>query len=590
MRKVIRLLQSGPANFSTLLPTLILLLTIFSFSADAGQLTFAWNPSTGTNIDGYRVFSRTANQSFDYNNPEWEGTGTTCTIVVPDDIGFYFVVRAYDTNGTQSGDSNELYNPGAINQCPIADAGPDQTVNASANVILNGANSTDPDDGVSSYNWSQISGPLVVLDNPTNEVTTFTAPDAGPAGTSMTFLLMVSDYSGLTSQDSCIVNVAAGNTPPVADAGQDQTVSEGSLVTLNGSNSNDTDGNIDSYFWTQVSGLPVVLSNPEAVTTTFTAPDVGSNGTALTFRLTVTDSMGIASQDTINVNITWNNTPPVADAGMDKDVNAGDTVTLDGSRSTDADDGIAAYQWTQTLGTPVDIIDPTGVQTSFTAPDIEGNSSSLEFQLTVTDKGGLRSDDSCKINISGVGDTFLIDALAAQNGTISPAGSTLVTSGSDQSFTIRPFDNYHIADVLVDGVSAGPVGTYTFNNVTAGHTIAAVFEENISYQPPSAQAGQDQFVKKGDTVFLDGSGSFDPDGVFLRYRWTQVDGIPVTLSNCEIVRPSFTAPTFEGKKATVTFRLTVTDSDGLKSSDDCTVEISKSSGGGPLRIIGLKYR
>ncbi|MBW2631825.1 MAG: choice-of-anchor D domain-containing protein, partial [Deltaproteobacteria bacterium] len=41
------------------------------------------------------------------------------------------------------------------------------------------------------------------------------------------------------------------------------------------------------------------------------------------------------------------NQPPVADAGSNQTVNEGDTVTLDGSSSSDIDDGIASYQWSQ---------------------------------------------------------------------------------------------------------------------------------------------------------------------------------------------------------------------------------------------------
>lgn len=52
------------------------------------------------------------------------------------------------------------------------------------------------------------------------------------------------------------------NTPPTADAGPDQSVKEGVSVTLDGSNSDDGDDGIISYFWEQVSGsLAVVISD-----------------------------------------------------------------------------------------------------------------------------------------------------------------------------------------------------------------------------------------------------------------------------------------------------------------------------------------
>jgi len=74
--------------------------------------------------------------------------------------------------------------------------------------------------------------------------------------------------------------------------------------------------------------------------------------------------------------------------------------------------------------------------------------------------------------------TYGISAAAGSNGSVSPAGNTTVASGSSQSFTILPNSGYSIADVTVDGVSHGPITSYTFSDVTAAHTIAATFAIN----------------------------------------------------------------------------------------------------------------
>jgi hypothetical protein len=68
---------------------------------------------------------------------------------------------------------------------------------------------------------------------------------------------------------------------------------------------------------------------------------------------------------------------------------------------------------------------------------------------------------------------YAITATAGANGTISPSVS--VKHGSYSVFTITPKTGYHVADILVDGISVGAVTTFTFNNVTANHTIAASF-------------------------------------------------------------------------------------------------------------------
>lgn len=72
--------------------------------------------------------------------------------------------------------------------------------------------------------------------------------------------------------------------------------------------------------------------------------------------------------------------------------------------------------------------------------------------------------------------TNTITALAGTNGSISPNGITTVNCGIDQTYTITPNSGYVVDDVLVDGVSVGPVTSYTFTNVTAAHSISATFK------------------------------------------------------------------------------------------------------------------
>jgi uncharacterized repeat protein (TIGR02543 family) len=72
-------------------------------------------------------------------------------------------------------------------------------------------------------------------------------------------------------------------------------------------------------------------------------------------------------------------------------------------------------------------------------------------------------------------DSYTITASAGSNGSIAPLGAVIVNYGAKQAFTITPDPNYHVADVLVDGTSAGALKSYTFTDVTANHTISATF-------------------------------------------------------------------------------------------------------------------
>ena len=71
--------------------------------------------------------------------------------------------------------------------------------------------------------------------------------------------------------------------------------------------------------------------------------------------------------------------------------------------------------------------------------------------------------------------TYTITAIAGTGGTISPPGNAIVVPGLNQVYTLSPNVGYVIGDVKVDNVSQGAIGTYTFTNVQANHSIEAVF-------------------------------------------------------------------------------------------------------------------
>ena len=81
------------------------------------------------------------------------------------------------------------------------------------------------------------------------------------------------------------------------------------------------------------------------------------------------------------------------------------------------------------------------------------------------------------ISATFVLNTYTITVTAGANGSITPATGS-VNCGDNATYTITPDACYAIADVLVDGVSVGAVGTYTFTNVTCNHTISATFVQN----------------------------------------------------------------------------------------------------------------
>ena len=120
------------------------------------------------------------------------------------------------------------------NQGPQADAGPDQTVDEGTTVTLDGTNSSDSDDGIASYQWTQTSGTSVTIDNDTAAQATFVAPDSGPPNEMLTFELEVNDNSGVSDTDSVTVYVSHEADGDVAPFGaRDGIVNVGdSLVAM----------------------------------------------------------------------------------------------------------------------------------------------------------------------------------------------------------------------------------------------------------------------------------------------------------------------------------------------------------------------
>lgn len=99
-----------------------------------------------------------------------------------------------------------------------------------------------------------------------------------------------------------ILDGSGSNSAPNSIAGSGQTVAGGTSVSLNGSSSNDPDGDSLTYAWSQTQGSAVTLSNANAAQASFTAPTVTSS-TLLQFQLTVSDGAGLSDNSTVNVTV-----------------------------------------------------------------------------------------------------------------------------------------------------------------------------------------------------------------------------------------------------------------------------------------------
>lgn len=191
---------------------------------------------------------------------------------------------------------------------------------------------------------------------------------------------------------------APTNIAPVADAGSDQAVSVGEVVTLDGSASFDANSDSIAYNWSLMNrpaASLATLSDPTSVSPTFVADVTGY----YTAELVVSDTSKNSAPDTVDIGATpaSSNVLPVADAGADQAVLLGDIVLLDGSASSDANGDPLIYGWTlaeMPAGSTASLSNPGAINPGFVA-DMVGR---YVARLVVSDAVGDSPPDSVEIN------------------------------------------------------------------------------------------------------------------------------------------------------------------------------------------------
>ncbi|MBU6434633.1 MAG: hypothetical protein KJS98_15100, partial [Nitrospirae bacterium] len=158
------------------------------------------------------------------------------------------------------------------NTPPVANAGPDQTVQAGSTVQLDGSASKDIDGNALHYQWAlsvKPTGSKATLSNATTMMASFISDMAGQYVAQLT----VNDGMVSSAPDTVTLTTLGGNTAPVANAGPDQTVQMGTVVTLDGSASKDADGNVLTFQWALTAkpiGSSATLSDPTTMRPTLT--------------------------------------------------------------------------------------------------------------------------------------------------------------------------------------------------------------------------------------------------------------------------------------------------------------------------------
>lgn len=444
------------------------------------------------------------------------------------------------------------------NNLPVAHAGPDQSVVTGTLVTLDGSASYDPDSDPLTYQWSVVARPtgsVAAVTNPTSVSPTFTPDVTGE----YVINLVVSDGTVGSAADIVVVVAEQPNAAPTANAGPNQTIEKGRVVTLDASGSFDPDGDPLTYAWTFVSiptGSSAALANPTTVDPTFTA----DRGGDYVVRLVVNDGQGDSAPDAVV--IVSVNDPPVAQAGDDQAARVEDEVALDGSGSSDPNGDTLTYAWTiasAPTGSTATLTNPTTTTPTFT-PDVSG---SYVISLVVNDGEADSPADDVVLTIR----RRLVSLAVLPNGPSVPIAETLQLSatgtysdgGSEDVTTTVTWasSDTSIATISATGLVSGLVlGTTT---ITALHDGVTSAPQTLSVlpHPPVISALTPLTGPAGTAVTISGD-YFDPVAANNQVRFNGTAAIITSATSTAI---QTTVP----MEAT-TGPVTVTTSDGTGTS------------------------
>lgn len=381
----------------------------------SGGSTYSWSPSAGLN---------NTNTSSPFASP----AATTD-----------YVVTVTDANGCSQNDTVTV----TVNPLPVANAGTDVSICSGSSAVLSAS-------GGVSYSW----GPSTGLSS-----TTINNPVADPT-TTTSYTVTVTDANGCVNADVVVVTV---NPQPVANAGPDAAICNGSSTTLNASGGT-------SYSWSPTTGLSVPPGpNPVASPTVTTS-----------YTVTVSNSAGCSSTDVVVVTV--NDVPVMATPSI-TDALCGNT---DGAIAAGALSGGTGPFMYSLNGGPVQISDTfTGL-----APG--------SYTIMVTDANGCSSSQPAMVNqVLGVNVAVSATPLSG----FAPLDVAFVNSTTGANAYSWDFgDNSATSNASAPSHTYNEAGTYTvvftaWNNdpsCSASDTITIIVEDDVFVEIPNV------FTPNGD--------------------------------------------------------------------------------------------
>ena len=539
---------------------------------------------TASGSGGSTISSVSWSQSSGPNMAMINSASNLSTVVMGLVQGVYtFQLTATDNNGlSNTATVTVTVNP--ANVPPTVYAGPSQTITLPTNsVALSGNASANGGAVIVSTIWTEISGPgAAAITNASNLAT----PASGLVQGIYTFQLTAIDNNGMSNTSTVTITVnPAALIPPSVNAGTAQTITlPTNTVTVNGTANGNGGASISSTMWTQTSGPNMATINSASnLSTSITGLAQG----AYTFQLAATDNNGLSSTSTVTITVNPANIPPTVNAGSTQTITLpSNTTTLAGTATGNGGATISSVSWTEDSGPNVATISsPSNLSTAVNGL-VAGT---YTFTFTAADNNGLSNSASVTIIVNPANIPPTVNAGSTQTITL-PADSAILTGmatgngGASISSTVwSQTSGPNTAAIanpsgLTTSVTGLVQGTYTLqllatdnNGLSATATVTIIVTTSTN-QPPIANAGFDQTITLPvNSVSLDGTRSFDPDGTIVAYNWNRTSGPgAITITNANTPTPAI----YGLQAGLYIFELTVTDNAGATGKDQVAITVN----------------
>ena len=374
----------------------------------------------------------------------------------------------------------------------FVNSGPTVTINSPATSEVNNsytltASITDADNDSLDFQWTQLAGSPVTINNPTSQTASFVAP--ATAGV-VTFqvdvtdgMMSASDTHDITVADNGNVSEPINDIPVVSiDSVAEQVTSDS--VTLTGSFVDTDAGDSHTQTWTQLSGPAITFDSPYSLVTDVTLSATPGN---YSFRLTVNDGTADGFAD-VSFEAVAVASPLVANITTPTNANSEDWIKLT-TDSVDDNNIPLTYVWTQTSGTTVTMRNDTTNEADFYAPDAN---ESLGFNLEISN-GTHTATDDIVINVS---QTAKVQQMSEQLASDAMTFQTWTADADVVTMEVYPTNGNAGLPVEAPAVTNGSLQTIGWLHTGQMTSIGAGFEGIIK----SIKLGDDRHYVVNDNL------------------------------------------------------------------------------------------